>query len=113
MHLRVPVRSLQSVLATARVRAKERKSSETVWECWRFLEDHLNDEAYIDLDDVDGKEIPHIGDIGDMVDYEIYFEEMQRGAGIPSEGMVQLDIPFVDTTEDEKESAGSWIKHNI
>ena len=125
MHLRVPVRSLQSVLATARVRVTENENPQTAWEHWGFsLEDHLNDEEYIDLDkeyrciDIPGIHIPHVGDIGDMTD--TYFEELQRGAGIPnedevSEGAVQLNIPLVDTTDEgeKKQSAGSWMKHNI
>ena len=117
MHLRVPVRSLQSVLAggsTSRSRASE--NPQTIWEHWGFsdelsfqLEEHLNDEEYIDLDDIDGKQIPYVGDIGDMVC------KVLREGEISSEGMVQIDIPFVDTTDEgeKKKSAGSWMKHNI
>jgi len=131
MHLRVPVRSLQTVLATARVRVEENEKAQNIWGYWVSaeeldfqIEDHLNDEEYIDLDerrhidgiDIPGIHIPHVGDIGDMTD--TYFNELQRGAGIPdeiSEGMVQIDIPFVDTTDEgeKKQSAGSWMKHNI
>lgn len=122
MHLRVPVRSLQTVLATARVRVEENEKAQNIWGYWVSaeeldfqIEDHLNDEEYIDLDKI---QIPHAGDIGDMTN--TYFEELQRGAGerIPdevSEGTVQMEIPFVDTTDEgeKKQSAGSWMKHNI
>lgn len=124
MHLRVPVRSLQTVLATARVRVEENEKAQNIWGYWVSaeeldfqIEDHLNDEEYIDLDAI---HIPHAGDIGDMTN--TYYEE--RSTGIPigieypieySEGTVQMEIPFVDTTDEgeKKQSAGSWMKHNI
>ena len=120
IHLRVPVGMLYAKLERDKKRSEEAKGLVD-------LDIYIDDEEYIDLDEIDRIQIPHVGDIGDMVDYQIYLAELkQKGRSLEdtleeeekevSEGAVQLDIPFVDTTEEieeEKESAGSWIKHNI